>query len=322
MDNRETKEPATSDKSAGSLEALSERILKKARQRAADRTERRARFDEIAPKPSNSIVAWIDLLGFREQIVAADTQDKFQAAYRRIREFQEEFDKETASLDPGQADINENFGLRIVALSDGLVIAINLEEGAVDGNLIGFYDRVGFFLDGLRLAQARCASVGNFLRGGIALGPFWFEDDILLSPALVSAYEMETKFAKQPVIILERDIAEGLGKMKQGAGYAKDSDPMEDLFRDCEWMENPSRSKYVMLNFMPLFLDNEDPAPHLREYYQHLLVARDNAPEKARMKYDWLISHAHEFVASELPQLEEAIFASPRTLAVRGEIYE
>lgn len=200
----------------------------------------------------------------------------------------------------------------MIALSDGLVIALNIGKNSPGRRTSSVYEQIGFFLEGLRLAQARCASVGNFVRDGVALGSFWFEDDILLSPALVAAYEMESKkgLARNPVIILRRELADELRSMKTGEGYSDDYDPMSDLFLDCEWMSEPEHSDHVMINFMPMFLDDEDPEPFLRTYHRHLLDARASAPTKAKPKYDWLLQFARKFVASELPMLEEPIFGS------------
>jgi hypothetical protein len=285
---------------------------KAAVQNVAARAARRAHFSQVKPKPRVSLVAWVDLLGFREQILDADTTEKFQAAYQRLRAVQEEFWKESASLDPDQAKVNANWGVSIVALSDGVVIALQLEGVDLDTANPSLYDRIGEFLESLRLAQARCASVGNFLRGGVALGNFWFDQDILLSPALVQAYEMESRktLAQNPVIILPRELVYKLRSMKSGEGYGEEIDPMEDLFRACEWMEEPARSEYLMLNFMPVFLYDNDPPKALHDYYQHLVSAQESAPDKAKSKYDWLIGYAKEFTASKLPQHEETIFGS------------
>ena len=296
----------------GSTEDILARVKGFASQRAAGRAERRERFAQVKPKPQLSVVAWVDLLGFREQICKADTPEKFQAAYRRMRDVHQEFDKETASVESDQGELNKSLGKCIVALSDGLVIALNLENDSPASEVSSHYEQVGSFLEALRLAQARCASVGNLVRGGVALGYFWFQDDILLSPALVSAYEMESKkhLAKNPVIILSRELADKLRAMKTSEGYSDDFDPMDDLFRDCEWMDEPARSEHVMLNFMPIFLDDDDPTPFLRSYHQRLINARAAAPDPAKAKYDWLIKYAREFVSSELPALEETIFGT------------
>jgi hypothetical protein len=294
-----------------SLDDLMAGVQAAAATKASARAERRAHFARVKPHPTSCVVAWVDLLGFREQICKASTPEEFQAAFRRLRDVQEEFDKDTASDDPNQAELNANSGIKVIALSDGLVITLEVSSDCLDAEISSFYDRMLSFLESLRLAQARCASVGNLVRGGIAVGYFWFQEDILLSPALVQAYYMESKIAKNPVIVLHRKFADELRAQKANAGYRDEIDPMRGLFRDCEWLEEQDQSEYVMLDFMPVFLFDDDPVPFLRAYRQQLIDGREAAPEGAHPKYDWLMQYAKEFVRSEIPRLETSIFDSP-----------
>lgn len=261
--------------------------------------------ENTSPKRRIHLVAWVDLLGFKEQLKNADTEEKIQEAYRRMKRVHDEFDK--ASPDsPEKAELNRHMGKQVIALSDGLVIALDLEVDAPDADLWPPYDRIGFYLEGLKLAQSRCAFRGDFVRGAIAIGPFWFEEDILLSPALVEAYEAETSLAKNPVIVLKRSVADAVRAGKDEAGYAPDFDPMRDLFRDCEWMEEPSRSEHVMLNFIHNFHDDENPESTLPYFYRKVKEAKASAPECAKSKYDWMLRYIEEFARTDFPHLAGA----------------
>jgi hypothetical protein len=278
---------------------------------AEQRTRRRERFEGVKPIPRRCIVAWVDILGFREQIRNAATPEEFQAIHRRMRSVHAEFEKGSASVEPDQEERNQESGKRIIALSDGLVIAQDLEDDRPLADVTSHFDEVFGFLEQLRCAQAYCAHAGNFIRGGVAIGYFWFDDDILLSPGLVSAYELETHKASNPVIVLDRSIAEELIAGKVDAGYDEDSPVLEDLFTECDWMTEGDKSKYLMLNFMPTFLEDRDPTPFLKRFVHRARSAREAAIDKAKPKYDWLLEHARQFVASELPALETEVFAKP-----------
>lgn len=286
------------------------RIEAGVKKRARARATRRAKFTRKRPIPNFCLVVWVDLLGFREQISEADTPEKFLKAYRRIRKLHEEFDKETASAEPDQKELNLAHGKRIVALSDGLVIALNLENDVPVAAVSSLHERIGFFLESLRLAQARLAYAGDYLRGGIAMGYFWFDDDILLSPGLVEAYQMESKKAKNPAIIIPRELADAVQRWVVGEGYSEGSEPMRDLFRSCEWMSEDDYDSYVMLNFMPMFLDDDDPVRRLKKYVFRLREAHLLAPDKAKSKYDWLLQYAREFARVNLPGHIGEIFGS------------
>jgi len=293
-----------------SLEEIVAEAKASAARKAASRTAKRAELDQVRAEPKLHLVAWVDLLGFREQLNQADTPEKFQALFQRVRMVHEEFDKPSASVESDQEEVNAGQGKTIVAVSDALVIALNLEDDCPAAEVSGLYDRIATFLASLQLAQARCASVGNLVRGGIALGSFCFKNDIMLSRAMAEAHTMETKLASNPVIILRRELVEELKKMVVGEGWEEGFDPMANLFRDCEWMKEPERSEHVMLNIMPMFLDDADPAPFVKRYYRDLFTGREAAPDVAKPKYDWLIQYLREFVSAELPSLEETIFGS------------
>lgn len=310
-----------------------------AQARMEARAANRRSFIEKTPVPHFCIVVWVDLLGFSQQLSEADTPAKFKAAFDRIRKVQEEFAKETASVEPEkQSSVNQFSGKRVIALSDGLVISLDLEIDCPHAEISSLYERTGSFLEEIRLAQVRCAFNGMFVRGGVKLGYFWFEDDILISPALVGAYEMEDKIAKQPVIILEREFADQLRSMTATEGYSPDVDPMSDMFRDCEWMDEPIKQKYVMLDFMSQMVQGDhgwhsdadrlasrdrsrppeerqrilNESHHrqtgeiLRSYKQTLIGAFQVAPPKAKDKYRWLIQYHNESFPHDHPALQGA----------------
>lgn len=293
-----------------SPEEFQKEVEKRADQAEAARAARKARFAAMTPNPKSHLVAWVDLLGFSHQLRSATSPEKFQAAYRRMLDVQAEFDKDTASVHPDQGELNAAQGKRIVALSDGLVIALDLEDQQQAGILTPI-QRICWFLEELRLAHARCTVTGNFLRGGIALGQFWFEDDILLSPALAMAYEMESKKADKPVIILERELAKAL---QQWADEEREEDLIEDLFRDCDWMEDEEdHQKYVMIDFMQTVHQEHQPEIWLPRYHRTLEKCLAEAPDRAKAKYQWLMQHARAFVLSDYPDLSDNLFLESPT---------
>lgn len=273
------------------------------------RASRRAYLDSMQPVPRKCLVVWIDLLGFKHQLLAAKTPEQFLTAYRRVREVQEEFEKPSATTEPDQEETNMSLGKRVVAISDGLLIALDLEPGEwsqISTNAA----RAASFLDDVRLAQARLASTSNFVRGAMALGNFWFQDDILLSPALVEAYENESTKAIQPVVIMERNLAEAL----RAASHPDDKALLKDYFRDCEWMGDEDREKFVMLDFMPAFGYDDNPVRWLEHYSKVLRKAHDTASDDhVRNKYAWLCKYAREYAESEFPQFDSECFCLPPT---------
>lgn len=296
--------------SPADVDVMIEDALAYAGEMAALRAQRRSRFENVTPNPRKCIVAWIDILGFREQIRNAKTTEEFQTIYQRMLRVHAEFDKASASVEPDQEQMNTGEGKTIIALSDGLVIAQDLEDDRPLAEVTSHFDQLLGFLEDLRLAQACCAHAGNFVRGGVAIGLFWFGDDVLLSPGLVAAYEIETFKSKNPAVVLERSIVEELKAGMLDAGYFENSRVLDDLWIDCDWMVGEDQDKYVMLNFMPSFHEEEDPVPFLKRFITRAREAREAAIDKAKPKYDWLLAHARAFVANDLTDFEEEIFDS------------
>jgi len=307
-----TEPPNDQAQSSLPLSDIAEAAIERANQRIHERAERRAEFDQTLPTPSENLVAWVDLLGFSEQITSAVTTEDFREAYRRIHHIHALFDKETASEHSDQAEINAAVGRRVIALSDGLFVAADIEHISSEEEGFGdLYDGAGYFLEGIRLAQALSAVQGNFLRGGIARGLFWFDQDILLSPPLVDAYRMESRIARMPAIIIERELADEIRTGRAEAGYVEDVDPMAKLYRECDWMPDEDRARFVMLDFMQAFLfDGDDPTPHLLRYRQTILEGRSSAQERDLPKYNWLYDYACYFVDEELPNIENMFSGS------------
>ena len=60
----------------------------------------------------------------------------------------------------------------------------------------------------LGLMQLIAASQGVWVRGGVTVGNILHDDDVVFGPALNRAYELESKVAKFPRIVLDVEIDE------------------------------------------------------------------------------------------------------------------
>ncbi len=184
--------------------------LKKAAKERQEKTAKRAAIPRPDLTPLPSLVAFIDILGFGREIQHAETKEQLQQAHAKIRLVQKEFQKPSATDDPEeQSGLDSQYGRRVIALSDAVVVVITPNCPAVP--LIGEYDLLGFGIYELMLAQACCAvSHGIFVRGGVSYGPFFFQDDVLLSPALANAYELESKHVEYPLIVLPESTRQAI----------------------------------------------------------------------------------------------------------------
>ena len=205
-----------------------------ARLRVLD-TERKAKAAAKAAKPPPDLrpiphlVAFIDILGFGRELESARTEEDLRKCYAKVRKVQQEFQLHSADDEPAtRLEQNTDYGRRVIGLPDSIVVAIT--PNCRMAPVMGGYDLLGFSLFELIVAQARCACQGIFVRGGISHGPFFFEDDVLLSPALARAYDMETNYAEHPVIVVPESTRQAvLGVPKKGH-YAPGADPTPPYF--------------------------------------------------------------------------------------------
>lgn len=233
-------------------------ITRKSQEESAARAARRRAQREKPLETEDRVVAWIDILGFSEQLAGANTPEKLREVYLRLLRVQDYFDLPTASDDPDeQAEQNTVYGREVLAVSDGLVLTASLNSEA--GKMMTPYDLLMSFVGEILEAQAFCAIHGIFLRGGISKGLFYFKDNILLSPALVRAYKLESKKAVFPVILIDREVVKALRALYGRKHYSKDADPSLSYFLD---FESPNKEKGDSLYFLDYLAHLSSPGSH------------------------------------------------------------
>jgi len=71
------------------------------------------------------LVAFIDILGFGREIEAAKSEEDFQRIYKKLHFVQEAFQNSSVAKDPAdQTRLNLDYGRKVLALSDTVVLAI------------------------------------------------------------------------------------------------------------------------------------------------------------------------------------------------------
>jgi len=264
------------------------------------------------PTTNDHLVAFIDILGFSNKIIAAKTDADLKLIYEEVRTVQLELEKPSAGEDPlEQEEVNLDHGKKVIALSDGVVVAITSDCKA--GPVITPYDLFMLEIWTIIIAQARCVCQGIFLRGGIGRGTFFFEDDILLSPPIVTAYRLETNYAVFPVIVVEAETVEFLFSQKGRARYKGDADPSTRYFRPFTSPNYPDTELY-MLDYLSVTRD-EDHGWISKEDYDEYRNA--SAEEKSALLYRrdvknaaWFLGHHKKAVldayqAASSPKVKE-----------------
>lgn len=198
---------------------LIRRIEKSTEEGIIRRKERRQALRNRTINRDVRIVAWVDILGFSNEMLRATTDEEYRAAYRKMLYVHEQLGHPHADEEPeDRVRINTDYGRTVTALSDGVVVTASGHSEAA--SVMTPYDFFMDFIQDIQWAQAHCAVNGIFLRGGISIGPYYHEDDILLSPALIRAYKLETQRASYPAIIISASDMNQLTALQGRNHYA------------------------------------------------------------------------------------------------------
>jgi hypothetical protein len=171
------------------------------------------------------LVAFMDFLGFRDVLSGADVsrQQTILAALREVADQERNFE---ATVDSG-SDHERKITIRpaITSFSDSVLISYDLDELKATG--------VNWGLLAIRNMATALAHRGRefdcLLRGAITIGDIYQKDRVAFGMGLVTAYELESKTAFYPRVIVTEDVF-------KLAAFETDGDCTTDraLFRDAD----------------------------------------------------------------------------------------
>jgi hypothetical protein len=229
-----------------------------------------------------ALVTFVDILGFRELVRATpDAND----LWKKIAEFRRSL--------PAEDEYAEE--LHVITFSDSIVrVRWAHTESAV------FYE----FMDLLH-AQASMANAGVLVRGGVALGKVSSGSHGVFGPAFIDAYDLESKFASFPRIVVSPQIlariADGSLPPARHNQPAHEAQEIRNLLRQGEdgvWfidylraMESEAGGPEEYIDFLSSHRD-----AILRHLAQRKVVQLDL--DAVGLKLSWLARYHNEHVRS------------------------
>lgn len=143
------------------------------------------------------IVTFIDILGFRS-IVSKSPPKEIQEIVGLVQQLAGSGEEKIAKKDGFDRDDDIPW-TRTTFFSDSVVRVRPYDTKIHDGSL--FHELLN-----LVHAQAELAHRGIFIRGGLTVGKLYLRDNVLFGPAMVQAYDLESKFANYPRIVIDPDV--------------------------------------------------------------------------------------------------------------------
>ena len=245
--------------------------------------------DGEGPQLKNSVVVFMDILGYREMAenaASAGTEPELLLRLHSTLEYGQKFLKGELTLPKlGPKDY-----YAVKAFTDNIVIGWPIRTDA-ETELGSAFFKLSFFQFNLALA-------GFFIRGGLSIGPLYMDDIAVFGRGLNEAYDAESRLARDPRIVLASSSEEAVKTHMRYYAEPHYSPQSRDLYRDSDGK--------VFLNYLDSILIAEDEnGPFYDELLKHKeVVERALSEHKDNpmiwSKYAWVANY-HNFFCEQYP---------------------
>ena len=148
-------------------------------------------------KYEDRIVAFIDILGFSNIIKATiNSQEELNNLGSGLSYIHKYFNLV-------RADYEDPSILNLSQFSDSIVISVSMKHSL----------EMTVIFKHLKLIQINLLYKGILLRGGIVKGKLIHNDDLLLGPGMINAYNLESKCALHPRIVIDPKVLWQFGRL-------------------------------------------------------------------------------------------------------------
>jgi hypothetical protein len=241
------------------------------------------------PKLVQSLVVYADLLGFRNQVIEAELKGASQSLLEKLY----------AILGSAYHEIRTScrapeISFRMKSFTDNIVFGEPVWQDA-EGDL-------GHYFLNLSEFQLTMILEGFFVRGAVAIGNFYMDDDLVYGPALLEAVAAE-KDAKYPRIILAESVRPYLEKHLRKYGRQVDSPQYRELLTD--------NTNHMFLSYLDILLsaNDDDPYPLCNHVPIHKAIIEAKLSEFKNdsdilIKYAW-VGNYHNFFCHRNPSFRK-----------------
>jgi hypothetical protein len=186
------------------------------------------------PQLRESIVAFLDLLGFSEASTASAP----------VADLQHVLDKIVDAIEDSRHFVRESFSESEIARAGNWAIKFfsdNLSLGhPIDDKIADAATTAWFIIRCAQQYQLRMALNGYFLRGGLTKGPVCLTEDIIFGSALIECYKLESQASIVPRVILSEPLRKLLVPSSSSAADQLRPDCRDSICRDVDgwWFLN------------------------------------------------------------------------------------
>lgn len=158
----------------------------------------------------NSVVAFLDVLGFKDLVRDAKDKGNSQQLFAEFQDalneasfsLRDHFAEDWCELSSGEFEIKAKHKFRV--FTDCILIGCPIGDSFHNGALIKGLDAFLTVFNTLYFIQSQLTNRGFFVRGAITVDELYMDERSIYGLGLIDAYEAESKLAKYPRIILTK----------------------------------------------------------------------------------------------------------------------
>jgi hypothetical protein len=233
-------------------------------------------------------VLFVDLLGVREMNLSERVTGHLVALHSAVSVMHRDF-------------FGEPSRYRTAFFSDTLVLAAPIVRGTDDALLIRGLMQHATWLQNALIAE------GFFVRGGLSLGSLHVSDHVLFGPALVEAYDLESRAAVYPRIVLSRAAAETQRGTAGGSMLLCDDDGQ------------------TFIDYLGTVFDEPEDPLSVLQGHRETVVDRLQAHRRSKRrweKYRWLGEYHNAVVRRGLPKKGGELLIEPLAMTRQFSAFE
>ncbi|REE07626.1 hypothetical protein DFQ09_1176 [Winogradskyella pacifica] len=241
----------------------------------------------------NRICCFIDILGFKQhlnQTINSAGEDNIE----KIKSIQ--------SILNLSKSITSDTGLSkskiVTHFSDSIVISYKYdEESQLFSTLLN-----------LLYVSMELANKGFLTRGGVAIGKLIHTDEVVFGPALVDAYNIESKLSKYPRIIVDKNVIEN-GLQYHSENHTKEEE--KEYVMDIVTEDNDGHYyiDYVQKSSSEFDDLEYDLYRYINNLKENFFSNYDEENEDVQKKLDWLKTKINELITNIKTNIKNPEFA-------------
>ncbi|GID02997.1 hypothetical protein [Pseudomonas sp. 008] len=238
-----------------------------------------------------AVVTFLDILGFAN-LVKSGEANKVAQVLSAVRKY---------AIPEGHDElIGDEPTVCSVAFSDSIV-RVRFLDG---DNLLYPTGHVLSEINHLSLIQGELISENIILRGAVTIGEIYLNQGMIFGPAMVTAYELESKLAIYPRIVIDPSV---LNEVRKDATLRREGYSGDDEIKDIRKLVDRGDNGLWYINYLTsicMQLDTPEKLPNLIHAHKHLIISRysDGGHTKGYLdKILWLAVYHNKFISKLLP---------------------